>query len=62
VYLAAALTPLLLGPVEECPRILPKVHAAFAALRAEHGGLVPARVAAHWRHMLERHLGMPIEL
>lgn len=62
VYLTTALTPLLVGPIDECPDMFPKIHAAFSALREAYGGLVPARLAAHRRHMLEAHLGLPIAI
>jgi glutathione S-transferase len=62
VYLATSLTPLLIGPVEECPDIFPKIHAAFSALREAYGRLVPERLVAHRRRMLEQHLGLPMEI
>ncbi len=62
MYLTTALTPLCIGPIEECPEIFPKIHAAFSALRDAHGALVTPRLRAHRLRMLEQHLGFPIAI
>jgi hypothetical protein len=62
IYLAATLTPIVGVTPEECPAMRAPLHAAFAHLGREIGGLVSPDLAAYRRFMIDQHLGWPIAL
>jgi glutathione S-transferase len=62
IYLATFLTPILGVTEQECPGMLPQIHAAFAYLKKEVGSRVTDALVAHRASIFERHLVMPIEI
>ena len=62
IYLATFLTPFVGVTEQECPGMMPQIHAAFGYLEKELGSLVTEALAAHRASIFERHLVTPIEL
>jgi glutathione S-transferase len=62
VYTATFLTPLFPIAEADCPKLHPRLRAAFGAAADAFGPLVPAELAALRARMFERHLAWPIEL
>jgi glutathione S-transferase len=62
VYAATFLTPLCPIPEADCPRLSPRLRAAFGAAHEALGAAVPPELIAHRSRMYERHLGWPIAI
>ena len=62
IYVATFLTPLSEITEACCPKLSPKLRAAFATAREAFGQLVSPTLFDHRERMLKQHLGFPIEL
>jgi glutathione S-transferase len=62
VYAATFLTPVTEITDAVCPKMAPRLRAAFGAAAEELGPHVPAELLAHRTRMFDGHLAFPIEL